>query len=314
MLLLSALLFAQAVLPSEEVVRLRKGLIAVLEFQSKLAGAEKKTVDRQFLSDRVRNLVLKDLPEATVIDRENVVLLLRSQGKALEDCEGQCAVDTARSLGADLVVSGDVLRFGNKLALTLRLHASGTGRLLSTEQISAEGAAALNDTLPKAVHWLARPLLVARAATPLVATPPTPPRKAVAPTRRQTLAAPPGTLLPEPSATDVQRAQQRAAEMMRKAASAEARVNLEKCLKGKYPALCKHQLLTPEQSTEVKLAEHRENVRSCLKGKYRSLCRYADLNSEEAAAVHRAEKRENEKICLSGRYPSLCDRKLLAAP
>ena len=60
-----------------------------------------------------------------LIDRDNILVLLQASRKSLADCEGECEVDTGRRLGADLVVSGELLRFGSKLKLSMRLHETG---------------------------------------------------------------------------------------------------------------------------------------------------------------------------------------------
>lgn len=108
------------------------GLVAVLEFHSKLEGAEKKAVDAGYLADVVRSAALKSGGHIEVITRENLVVLLKAAGKSIEDCEAECEVETGRKVGADLVVSGDLLRFGSSFKLALKLHDTRSGRLLST--------------------------------------------------------------------------------------------------------------------------------------------------------------------------------------
>ncbi len=80
--------------------------LAVLDFRDKLGGKE---VDAGYFADVVRSASLRALPGLRVITKENLVVLLQSTGKRLEDCEGECEVDTGRRIGADLVVSGDLL-------------------------------------------------------------------------------------------------------------------------------------------------------------------------------------------------------------
>ena len=63
--------------------------------------------------------------------RGRPIVLLQSSGKDLADCEGECEVDTGRRIGADAVISGDVLKFGERYKLSLRLHETKGGRLLS---------------------------------------------------------------------------------------------------------------------------------------------------------------------------------------
>jgi tetratricopeptide (TPR) repeat protein len=112
--------------------RVLAGLVAVLEFRSKLEGDEKKAVDAGYLADVVRSAALKSGPGIEVITRENLLVLLKAAGKSLEECEGECEVETGRKVGADLVVSGDLLRFGSSFKLALKLHDTRSGKLLST--------------------------------------------------------------------------------------------------------------------------------------------------------------------------------------
>lgn len=89
--------------------------------------------------------------------------------------------------------------------------------------------------------------------------------------------------------------------------------NLETCLNGKYPALCDHSRLTPDQLRAAQAAELRENLRVCSTGKYRSLCDHSKLTPEQAAHVREAECVENVTVCSSGKYPALCRHELLTA-
>jgi len=147
--------------------RAEERLLAVLEFKSKLDGAESKTVDVGYLADVVRSAALEDQPGLRVMTRENMLVLVQASGKALADCEGECEVDTGRKLGADLVVSGELLKFGTKYKLDLRLHDTKEGRLLSGAQASGKSVDELDDATGAAVKKL---LAVLRPAAP-VATP-----------------------------------------------------------------------------------------------------------------------------------------------
>src|SRR5438105_2519379 len=89
---------------------LSQGLLAVLEFRNKLAGADRKDIDAGYFSDVVRQAAVHTLPDIRVITRENLLVLLQSSGKSLEDCEGECEVDTGRRIGADLVISGELVK------------------------------------------------------------------------------------------------------------------------------------------------------------------------------------------------------------
>jgi hypothetical protein len=89
--------------------------------------------------------------------------------------------------------------------------------------------------------------------------------------------------------------------------------NLEICLSGKYPALCEHRALTPDQLRQAGAAEKRENLRVCVTGKYPALCDHSTLAVAEAIEVAEAERVENLRVCSTGRYPALC-RHILLSP
>ena len=93
--------------------------------------------------------------------------------------------------------------------------------------------------------------------------------------------------------------------------AAEIRENLRTCLSGRYPSLCKHELLDRDSAKLVHDAEKGDNLRTCLTGRYPALCKHELLDRDSVEPVLSAEKRENLKICLDGRYPSLCNHELL---
>ena len=78
-------------------------------------------------------------PGLDIMTRENLVVLLQSTGKKLEECEGECEVDTGRRIGADTIVSGEIQKVGTRYKLTLRLHDTHEGRLLASAIGSGKG-------------------------------------------------------------------------------------------------------------------------------------------------------------------------------
>ena len=98
-------------------------VVGVLEFRDKVPPEQR--IDVAYLSDQVRAAVKEVLPQSRVITRENMLVLLQASGRNLEECEGECEVDTGRRIGADLVVSGEVLRFGTQYKLNMKLHDTG---------------------------------------------------------------------------------------------------------------------------------------------------------------------------------------------
>jgi len=146
------------------------GLMAVLELKNKLKGPEE--VDAGFLADEVRAAALKTVPGLRVITRENMLVLLKSTGRKLEECEGECEVDTGRRIGADLVVSGELLRFGTKYKLDLKLHETAGGSLLAGAVASGKTVDELDAAVPATVRELLAPL-GGQKPPPPAATPPT---------------------------------------------------------------------------------------------------------------------------------------------
>jgi hypothetical protein len=124
----------------------------VLEVRSSAAQITRDNA--RFLTDVVRQVALQANPEAEMMTRENLLVLLDSTGKKLEDCEGECEVETGRRLGAESVISGDLGRLGTKFNLSLRLHDTRSGRLLA----SATGSAASGDELEASFQRASREL------------------------------------------------------------------------------------------------------------------------------------------------------------
>ena len=134
---------------------LANGILAVLELDTKLKGQEREHA--VYLADRVRAAAKQALPGLTVITHENLIALLEASGKKPEDCVGQCDTETGRLLGADLVVSGQLLRFDNEYKLSLKLHETKAGRLLSTAIGSGRSLDALDDGAAQAAADLFAP-------------------------------------------------------------------------------------------------------------------------------------------------------------
>src|SRR5438874_11933315 len=127
-------------------------VVGVLEFRDKVPAEQR--IDAAYLSDQVRAAVKEILPQTKVITRENMLVLLQSSGKKIEECEGECEVDTGRRIGADLVVSGELLRFGTQYKLNMKLHDTRSGELISGSVASGTTADELDRALRPAVEKL----------------------------------------------------------------------------------------------------------------------------------------------------------------
>jgi len=176
-------------------------LLAVLEFTNKLQGPDQ--VDAAYFSDVVRGEALDAAPGVHVITRENLLHLLSANQKSLADCEGECEVDTGRRIGADFVVSGELVKIGTTYHLSMKMHDTRSGDLLGVatasgksvdelDQSTAQAARKLYAKLPPVPAGNVRP----RAETPpaskpvaAVSPPPAPRQRAPA----EATAAPPGS-------------------------------------------------------------------------------------------------------------------------
>jgi hypothetical protein len=90
-------------------------LLAVLELRSQLAPADARGVPDGYFSDAIRGQIHDRVPSISVMTKENILLLLPEKHGDLADCEADCEVETGRRIGADLIVTGEVLKFGDEL-------------------------------------------------------------------------------------------------------------------------------------------------------------------------------------------------------
>jgi len=128
------------------------GKLAVLDFKSYTDAL--KPEDVRYFTDVVRGAMLKASPTLQVMTRENLLVLLQATGRDAANCEGECEVDTGRRIGADAVVSGDLLRFGTHFKLTLKLHETKMGRLLSSATATGKTIDDLDEQTALAVKEL----------------------------------------------------------------------------------------------------------------------------------------------------------------
>ena len=157
--------------------RAERQKIAVLEFDV----AKGVDIDRIYFSDKVRGSIQDRAPQLFVMTRESTVQLLKASGKKLEDCAGECEVETGKLLGADYVVSGRITKVGRRFALTMRLHSTASGELLKTAEVLGKDADVLVEKVDGAVETLLGPL-VAQTTTAEGARPK--PRRRTSRTRR----------------------------------------------------------------------------------------------------------------------------------
>jgi len=128
--------------------KITSGKVAVLDL--KCSTKEISDDDVRYFGDLVRGATLKAAPQLEVMTRENLLVLLQASGKDLANCEGECEVDTGRRIGADAIVSGEVLKVGSRYKLSLRLHETHDGKLLGAAVASGKNLDELDDSVGKA--------------------------------------------------------------------------------------------------------------------------------------------------------------------
>ena len=109
--------------------------VAVLE--TGVDGTAKDSVplsDRQYLTNVLREQAVKELPAMqnyTIMTRENIQQML-PPGKAIEDCEGSCLVETGKNIAADFICQARVSRFGKSLTLSAELYETAGNKLIAS--------------------------------------------------------------------------------------------------------------------------------------------------------------------------------------
>ena len=140
--------------------------LAVLELKNKLPPKIAAQFPADYLTDQLREAALHavDPAKLQIISRENLLVLLKSSGKSLEECEGECEVDTGRRIGADFIISGELLQFGTSVKCSLRLHDTQSGSLLAAVTPGGKTPDELEKSIDDSMAKLLAPLSKAAAA------------------------------------------------------------------------------------------------------------------------------------------------------
>jgi hypothetical protein len=127
--------------------------LAVLEFRGAL-----KPEGLEALADEARAAALSaGRPHGvSVMTRESIAVVLKDMTGSSVCVEGECEVETARNIGADLVITGSVLQLEGTYLVNLKLHESARGTLLGATQIRGKATLELVDGVREAVTALLR--------------------------------------------------------------------------------------------------------------------------------------------------------------
>jgi len=134
-----------------------KQRVAVLDFTEEGNYSEITSSDVGYVTNLVREEARLMLPtsEYILMTRENILDLIGN--RSIADCIGDCAVETGRKIGADFIVTGRVYKFSGQLRVSIDIHETEDGNLLSTVHA---GAPSLLDIEPE-VTLEARKLFIA---------------------------------------------------------------------------------------------------------------------------------------------------------
>jgi len=100
--------------------------VAILELRN-LAPGKITSAEVKFLSDEVRRITsLLPKDRYLIMTKENIELMLPPDVK-LEDCQGSCEVETGRLLQADFLITGELIKFGSSLRVSLKAHDTHSG-------------------------------------------------------------------------------------------------------------------------------------------------------------------------------------------
>ena len=137
----SLLIYGQSLFAEESPSR-----IAVLELVKK-SNTNISRDEVSFLTDEVRRVVgYLPTDRFLVMTKESMAVMIEP-GKTLEECVGQCEVETGRMLNADWIITGELLKFGSSLRASLRLHNTQTGQFVKGESLKGKSVEDLEESI-----------------------------------------------------------------------------------------------------------------------------------------------------------------------
>lgn len=118
--------------------------LAVLELANK---AELTDDEAGYLTDKVRDAASRSLAEQVflIITRESMEELLPPDVNLAECSDASCEVEIGRKVGADYIISGEIIRFSGEYRLNLKAHQCLSGAFLGSEAVPGKNLMALED-------------------------------------------------------------------------------------------------------------------------------------------------------------------------
>jgi len=123
-------------------------MIAVLDFVN---NADLAPHEGDFITHLIRGVAAR-LPQDKylVMTKENILELLPPDKDYAQCADGVCEIEFGRNVGADYVVSGEVLKFGGAYKVTMNLHQTRTASLITSGRASADTVRGLEEPVERA--------------------------------------------------------------------------------------------------------------------------------------------------------------------
>lgn len=120
--------------------------VAVLELLNRAPTLVSKD-EVSYLTNELRT-VASFLPVSKylVLTQESLEVLI-DPSTTLEECVGSCAVETGRLVGARWILTGEVVRFGQSLRVSLKVHDTKSGQFLKGASIKGKSVEDLESDL-----------------------------------------------------------------------------------------------------------------------------------------------------------------------
>jgi formylglycine-generating enzyme required for sulfatase activity len=148
-------------------------IVSVLDLHNKAGVSESEVA---YLTDLARDALTRNLPldHFTIMTRESILELL-PEGTRLSDClDASCEVEIGRTLGADYVVSGEILTFAGEQRLILKVHHCVSAAFIGSESAAGQDLRELEGKVATTTGLLAERILKYTGEATLGMTPPSP--------------------------------------------------------------------------------------------------------------------------------------------
>ena len=127
--------------------------VAILELRN-LAPGKITSAEVKYLSDEVRRITsLLPKDRYLIMTKENIELMLPPDVK-LEDCQGSCEVETGRLLQADFLITGELIKFGASLRVSLKAHDTHSGTYIKGSTAKGKDVEELEEPIHSATLGL----------------------------------------------------------------------------------------------------------------------------------------------------------------